>query len=95
VKRQWLQLARVDDLYYLNGDVYTDLDEPLRLARKHLQRVNKPMCIWIRHVTRTDPPYRVMLLSTYKTSDQWREVVTEKMSIDEIWPVFESYARML
>jgi len=96
-KREWVIIAKRvgpstsrEVCYYLNSDVYTDLDEPLRLARKCAERNadrGRHMRVWKKA--------QDVLLSTYRTSSEWGEPHTAKLPLDEIWPIFETYARML
>lgn len=90
---EWIQIAYRDGnggpLWYLNGMVYTDLDEPLRLAKVRAEKIAKPMRIWIWLARRT------VMLSTYRTSAEWGKPCTDKQPLATIWPTFETYARML
>lgn len=93
-KREWVQIAVRRTLftsnstyYFVNGIPYTDLDEPLRLARVRAAAIRKYLRIWKKP--------NDILLSTYRTSDGWGEPHTEKLPFEKIWPIFEAYARML
>jgi hypothetical protein len=77
----------VSTMYYINGDIYTDLDEPLRLARKRMEVNGKLMRVWKQD--------RAVLLATYRTSNDWGTPHTDKLPFEEVWPVFEAYVRML
>jgi hypothetical protein len=72
--------------------IYTDRDEPLRLARKKMASVEAPVRVYLADEAQGN--WRGVMLATHRTSDMW-VACTEKSSFGEAWPVFEAHVRML
>jgi len=75
--------------FFLNGTVYTSIDEPLRLAHKKMAGISMGMRVYV-----SEKYGKGVMLATYRTSDLWKPC-SEKLYFDEAWPIFESYVRML
>lgn len=86
----WTRISFLHDNVYCNGDVYTDLDEPLRLTHRRMSKVTGRFAIWT-----VRSPYSEVLLATHQLSDKWGEPVCEKMPFDEAYPLFCQYVRMM
>lgn len=86
----WVQVYRSGPNFYLNGTVYTDLDEPLRLARKRAEKFKGNLRVYY-----SSKYGGGVMLSGYRTSDNWHPVDDRTLSFDKAWEVFVNYARML
>ena len=92
-KKAYVQVFRGAGSYanefYLNGTVYTSIDEPLRLARKKMEHVSMGLRVYF-----SEKYGKGVMLATYRTSDTWNSC-SDRSYFDEAWPIFESYVRML